>query len=138
MMATNVVAPDWNDINPAFWTSEHIAVLKAAAQDKEVERVLVNPAIKKALCRDVTGDRNWLSKVRPVYGHNYHFHIRIRCPADSPECKAQPAPPGNDGCGSELDWWFSHEARNPKPGGGSKPILMSALPAACRQVLTAP
>ena len=39
------------------------------------------PAIKKALCRDVTGDRSWLHKVRPVYGHNYHFHIRIGCPA---------------------------------------------------------
>jgi penicillin-insensitive murein endopeptidase len=27
-------------------------------------------------------DRDWLSKVRPIWGHNYHFHIRIACPKD--------------------------------------------------------
>ena len=58
-----------------------------------VERILVNAAIKKALCRDATGDRAWLSKVRPWYWHNYHFHIRIGCPKDSPTCKPQPATP---------------------------------------------
>ena len=52
--------------------------------------MLANPAIKKALCRDVKGDRSWLHKIRPVYGHNYHFHVRIGCPKDSPDCKAQP------------------------------------------------
>ncbi len=60
------------------------------AQEPEVERVLANPAIKKALCRDVKGDRSWLHKIRPVFGHNYHFHVRIGCPPDSTECKAQP------------------------------------------------
>ena len=45
--------------------------------------MLANPAIKKALCRDVKGDRSWLHKIRPVFGHNYHFHIRIGCPKDS-------------------------------------------------------
>jgi penicillin-insensitive murein endopeptidase len=137
MMATNVVAEDWNDVNPAFWSPAHIGILKAAAKDKEVERVLVNPAIKKALCRDVTDDRSWLHKMRPVFGHNYHFHVRIRCPADSPECKAQKGPPEDEGCGQDLDWWFSAEARNRK-GGSPLPTKMSALPAACRQVLLAP
>lgn len=138
MMSTNVVADDWKDVNPAIWSPTHIALLKAAAKDSQVERVLVNPAIKKALCRDVTGDRSWLHKMRPVVGHNYHFHVRITCPSDSPECKAQPATPTDEGCGKELDAWFTREAREPPPRPARKPLLMSALPAECRQVLLAP
>ena len=137
MMATNVVADDWNDVNPQIWSPAHIAILKAAARDKEVERVLVNPAIKKALCRDVTADRGWLPKMRPVFGHNYHFHVRIRCPGDSPECKAQKVAPDDEGCGKELDWWFTDEARKPRVGA-PLPLKMSALPKACHQVLLAP
>jgi len=137
MMATNVVADDWNDVNPKIWSPAHIALLKAAAQDREVERVLVNPAIKKALCRDVTGDRSWLHKIRPVFGHNYHFHVRISCPADSPDCKKQPATPNEDGCGAELDGWFTEKARSIKPGV-RKPVPISALPAACRQFAMQP
>ncbi len=136
MSATNVVADDWKDVDPKIWTPAHIAILKAAAQDREVERVLVNPAIKKALCRDVTSDRSWLHKVRPVLGHNYHFHIRIGCPAGQDDCRAQPPAPADEGCGKDLDWWFTREAV-PKPGPGRPPIKMSALPPACRQVLLA-
>ena len=136
MSATNVVADDWKDVDPKIWTPAHIAILKAAAQDKDVERVLINPAIKKALCRDVTGDRSWLHKVRPVLGHNYHFHVRIGCPAGQEGCKAQTAAPADEGCGKDLDWWFTREAV-PKPGPGRPPIKMSALPAACKQVLLA-
>jgi penicillin-insensitive murein endopeptidase len=136
MMATNVVAEDWMDVNPQIWSEKHIGLLRTAAQDPEVERVLINPAIKKALCRDVKGDRSWLHKMRPVFGHNYHFHIRIGCPKDSPECKSQAPPPNDEGCaGKDLDWWFSEQARAIKPSGVSRQILMSALPAACRQVL---
>ena len=40
------------------------------------------------------GDRAWLEKVRPWWGHDYHFHVRLRCPGDSPECKSQPPPGG--------------------------------------------
>ena len=136
MMATNVVADDWNDVNPQIWSPAHIALLKAAAQDKEVERVLINPAIKKALCRDVTGDRSWLHKMRPVFGHNYHFHVRIGCPKGDEGCKDQAGPPADQGCGKDLDWWFGKEARSVKPGS-RVPIKMSALPPACRQVLLA-
>ena len=137
MMATNVVADDWKDVNPNIWSPKYIALYKLIANEPGVERVLANPAIKKALCRDVKGDRSWLHKIRPVYGHNYHLHIRISCPENSPECKTQPATPADEGCGKELDWWFSKKTLNPMPGV-SKPILMSALPAACRQVLAAP
>jgi penicillin-insensitive murein DD-endopeptidase len=139
MSATNVVASDWKDIDPAIWTWQHRAVIKAAAEDREVERVLVNPAIKKALCREAGHDREWLSKVRPVYGHNYHFHVRIGCPADSPDCKPQPPPPGDDGCGPELAWWFTEKALARKiPGPPKPPLKLADLPPACRNVVLAP
>ncbi|MBM3526697.1 MAG: penicillin-insensitive murein endopeptidase [Alphaproteobacteria bacterium] len=136
MFATNVVAEDWMDVNPKIWSPAHIAILKAAATDKDVERVLINPAIKKALCRDVKGDRSWLKKMRPVFGHNYHFHVRIGCPKGDTACKPQPAGPAEEGCGKDLDWWFGKEARSIKPGK-REPLKMSALPAACKQVLLA-
>ena len=140
MMATNVVNDQWTDVRPEIWSPKYIAFYKLAAQDPEVERVLVNPAIKKALCRDVSGDRSWLHKIRPVLGHNYHTHIRISCPKDSPHCKPQPATPLDEGCGKDLEWWFKPKPRQlmVKPGGVSRAIPMSALPAACRQVVLAP
>ena len=142
MSATNVVRADRRDIDPAVWTPAHIGIIRAAAKEPEVERVLVNPAIKKALCRDVKGDRGWLHRVRPVPGHNYHFHIRIRCPGDNPDCKPQDPPPDADGCGADLDWWFTDAILNPKPPAvppkPPPPVTMTDLPAACRQVLVAP
>jgi len=137
MMATNVVNDDWTDVNPKVWSPTYIALYKLAAQDPEVERVLANPAIKKALCRDVTGDRSWLHKIRPVLGHNYHFHVRLSCPKDSPECRKQPPPPIDEGCGKDLDWWFHRKPHEPTTAE-AKPLLMSGLPPVCKQVLAAP
>ncbi|KAF0121048.1 MAG: penicillin-insensitive murein endopeptidase [Xanthobacteraceae bacterium] len=138
--AVNMVRADRRDIDPATWTADHLRVIKAAAQDPVVERVLVNAAIKKALCREAGNDRSWLSRVRPVPGHNYHMHIRIRCPAGSPGCRPQDPPPTSDGCGAELDWWFTEEVLNPRPNPNWRPpppITLAGLPEACRQVLVA-
>ena len=30
-------------------------------------------------CKAAGTDRGWLSKVRPMGGHDYHFHVRIGC-----------------------------------------------------------
>ena len=49
--AINLVSADWKHLNPQTWTSQHIAFIKTAAEQPEVERVLVNAAIKKELCR---------------------------------------------------------------------------------------
>jgi len=140
MMATMVVAADRKDVDPNVWTHGHTEVIKAAAEDPVVERIFVNAAIKKALCREAGSDRAWLHKVRPWWGHDYHFHVRIRCPADNPGCHGQPPPAETEGCGSELNWWFSDGVLHPKPSG---PVVhthptMKELPAECRQVLTAP
>jgi penicillin-insensitive murein endopeptidase len=142
MAATSVVNSEWTDVNPDVWTPQHGAIIKAAAKDPEVERIFVNPAIKKALCREAGSvDRGWLHKVRPYWRHYYHFHIRLRCPRDAADCTAQPPAPEGEGCGSELDWWFTEAVRKPKPKppGPPKPAMkLSELPAACRQVLVAP
>lgn len=142
MVPINLVAADWNDIDPKVWKPEHLRIIKAAAQMPEVARIFSNPAIKKALCREAGSDRAWLKKVRPTPGHNYHFHIRIRCPAGMVGCVDQTPPPDGDGCGKELDWWFSDEYRKPKkstvPYKPPPPMTMDALPAACRTVATAP
>jgi len=138
MMATNVVNDQWTDVRPDVWGPKYVALYKMLAQEPRVERVLANPAIKKALCRDAKGDRSWLRKIRPVLGHNYHFHLRISCPADSAECKEQTPPPLDEGCGKDLDSWFKSKKSLGEPQGGQRaPLLMSALPPVCKQILKA-
>jgi penicillin-insensitive murein endopeptidase len=138
MMPTNVVAANRLDVAPAVWMPGHAAVIKATALRSQVERIFVNPAIKKALCRDTREDRAWLTKVRPYWGHDSHFHVRLRCPADDGECKPQEPPPPGDGCDENLGWWFTDEALHPKPTGPERPLTLADLPAACRAVLAEP
>jgi penicillin-insensitive murein endopeptidase len=142
LAATMMVREDRRDIDPAAWTPGHLKVVKAAAQDSLVERVLVNAAIKKALCREAGNDRGWLNKVRPYWGHDFHMHVRIRCPADSPTCKPQDPVPAGDGCGKDLDWWFQESILHPqpavKPAKPKPPLTMADLPPECRSVLIAP
>ncbi|QFU17609.1 penicillin-insensitive murein endopeptidase [Microvirga thermotolerans] len=138
MSATNVVRPDGLDVDPDVWTSRHTALIRAAATDREVARIFVNPAIKKALCREAGEDRGWLRKVRPMFGHNYHFHVRLACPGGEAACEDQDPPPQGDGCGAELAYWFTPEMLHPKPGKPRPPLTMAQLPAECRRVLAAP
>ena len=144
MSATMVVAANRLDVDPNVWTRGHVAVIKAAAQEPDVERIFVNAAIKKALCRDAgNGDRAWLSKVRPMYGHDYHFHIRMKCPAGSDDCTPQEPPNNGEGCSAgDLAYWFSDAVLHPKPPKTPPkprpPMTLAQLPAACKQVLLAP
>jgi len=143
MSATVMVRPDRLDIDPKVWTPTHLLVIRAAAQEPRVERIFVNAAIKKALCREATGDRTWLSKVRPMYGHDYHFHIRIKCPPDDRECKSQHPPLADEGCGAkDFAYWFREPVLHPRlPTTQQKPkhpLTLADLPAACRQILIAP
>ncbi len=140
----NLVADDWKHVNPKTWTPAHVAFIKTAAEQPGVERVLVNAAIKKELCRVEKGKPHaWLDKVRPWYGHHDHIHVRLRCPADSPNCRHQEPVPGTDGCAAkDLDYWFSdkvlHPQISPTPSKPKKPITMADMPPACRDVLAAP
>src|ERR1700693_5235180 len=141
--ATMMVRDDRLDIDPKVFTPEHVAVIRDAAQEPAVQRIFVNAAIKKALCREAKGDRSWLSKVRPWYGHDYHFHIRMACPPGSSDCKGQPSQSGGEGCGAgDLAYWFKDSILHPtpptKPEKPRPPVTLAQLPAACRQVLAAP
>ena len=118
------------------WGPDQRFLLETTARKQAVDRIFVNPAIKQALCREVTGDRGWLRKIRPWFGHDAHFHVRLRCPPDSPQCKPQAPVPAGDGCGANLAWWFSDEARNPKKKGGSS--APPPPPAACTLLLRQP
>ena len=61
-------------------------ILKAASKDKMVDRIFVAAAVKIEMCKRAGKDRDWLAKIRPLYGHNYHFHVRLKCPKGSPKC----------------------------------------------------
>src|ERR1700751_1487420 len=67
--AVMMVRPDRLDVDPHVFTPGHLAVIRDAGQEPPVQRIFGNAAIKKALCREAKGDRGWLSKVRPMYGH---------------------------------------------------------------------
>src|SRR3974390_389837 len=62
--ASDLVAPDRLHINPKTWTPSDVAFIKTAAEQPEVERVFVNAAIKKELCRvENKQKQTWLEKV---------------------------------------------------------------------------
>jgi penicillin-insensitive murein endopeptidase len=132
MPAVKVVTADGYDVERSLFGRAHYNLIEAAARLPETERIFVNPAIKRELCREAGADRDWLRRVRPWWGHDDHLHLRIVCPHGDPQCvnSIPPAPPG-DGCGKELDWWFTDEARHPKPHPPARPILVSDLPPAC-------
>ena len=143
MSATRLVAKSGLEVN-SNWTAADAAFVRTAAEQPEVERVLVNAAIKKKLC-EMEGDHHysWMSKIRPWYAHNSHIHVRLKCPADSPHCRHQPPVPSGDGCSKkELAFWFTdrvlHAKPSKKPEKPSKQIMMADLPLACKTVLAAP
>jgi penicillin-insensitive murein DD-endopeptidase len=143
MSATMMVREDRLDVDPNVWTSTHWMVLRDAAQEPSVQRIFVNAAIKKALCREATGDRSWLAKIRPWYGHDYHFHLRINCPPGSGTCHGQPDQGEDEGCKpSDLAYWFKDSILHPEPPKEplkpKQPMTLAQLPSDCRQVLNAP
>jgi penicillin-insensitive murein DD-endopeptidase len=141
--AINMVAPDRLSVDHAMWTPARTELLHIAAEDPVVSRIFVNAAIKKQMCKEAGLSRAWLAKIRPWFGHAEHFHIRINCPADSPECKPQPPVEADEGCGHELDYWFSehvlhHEFPPEEPGKPKPGLTLAKLPHACRRVVMSP
>ncbi len=128
----SMVRDDGLTVN-GLWGPEQRLLLKLAAEDGRVERIFVNPAIKQRLCDSERDDRGWLRKLRPWRGHDAHFHVRLKCPAGSPHCQAQAPFPAGEGCGAELAWWFTAEARQPRKSAEDKPP--PPMPAACWALL---
>ncbi|WP_051341503.1 penicillin-insensitive murein endopeptidase [Azospirillum halopraeferens] len=92
-------------VTPA-WSERQARMVRIAASDRRVDRIFVNPAIKKDLCARPWPDRAWLGKVRPWHGHDGHMHIRLVCPPGSSQCVPQKALPEGDGCDEDLAWWL--------------------------------
>ncbi len=117
LSSISVRTDDQKSVN-ANWTPAHMAILKAAAKDKEVERIFVAAAVKIYMCKHAGKDRRWLAKIRPLSGHNYHFHVRLRCPRGSPRCVKQ-TPVSKiskgDGCDKTLMWWVTDYLTPPDP-----------------------
>jgi len=136
--AVSMLANGGLSVDPDVWTPGHVRLLRRAASYGEVARIFVHPAIKKALCEAAGEDRGWLRKVRPWWGHHYHFHVRLKCPAGYDGCKNQSPPPPGDGCGAPLDYWYKLLTAPPKPSKPKKkkpPLTLADLPLACRQVV---
>ncbi|WP_439143724.1 penicillin-insensitive murein endopeptidase [Planktotalea sp.] len=129
-------------INDKF-TRQHMEIMKAAAKDKRTARIFVFPGAKVAMCNAEKGNRRWLRKIRPWYGHHYHFHVRLACPKGARGCKDQNPPPAGDGC-ADAQKWVNDILNPPKPKprdpNAPKPkprreYVLADLPSQCANVL---
>ena len=122
------------------WTPQHMAILREAASDPRVDRIFVFPGAKVAMCDAETGDRSYLRQIRPWYGHHYHFHVRLRCPAGDRNCEGQAPVPAGDGCDQAREW-VDNILNPPPPDPDATPrtprpeITMARLPGLCTGVL---
>jgi penicillin-insensitive murein endopeptidase len=137
MPMESVVVADSGTLDRRRWDPRYAQLLELAARDPEVDRIFVNPVIKEALCRN--GPRgDWLAKLRPWWGHDAHFHVRLSCPPDSPQCDPQKPIPAGDGCDEDLAGWVKEirlAAKRPKPPARERQV--PEMPLACQAVLTA-
>ena len=131
--APSVLAKPSDAINYSQWTPNNEKILEIAANMPEVDRIFVNPSVKRQLCQSKTAHA-WLRKIRPWWKHDDHFHVRLKCPAQNGYCQGQEPLPKGDGCDASLAWWFSDEAKTaaakkPEP---AKPLV---LPELCNKIL---
>ncbi|MDD5657547.1 MAG: penicillin-insensitive murein endopeptidase [Elusimicrobia bacterium] len=128
-----MVAPVFRRLNKR-WDPRVIRLLRLAAEEPAVERIFVNPVIKREICRR-RGKEGWVAKLRPWFGHDDHFHVRLACAPGDAGCLPQtdPFPPDN-GCGDDLSQWFTEEMRR-KALEPPKPWSMPDLPEECADVI---
>ncbi len=133
------------------WTPAHRALLKAAASDPRVDRIFVAAAVKIEMCKTATRkDRDWLQRIRPVAGHDTHFHVRLKCPKGAQYCQTQKPTvkelsKGGNGCDDTLMWWVTDYLNPPKTTKkpakpaprekGAREFTMADLPKQCAAVL---
>lgn len=127
-LSTRVATPAWGP--------RVVRLLALAASDPAVDRIFVHATVKKMICEGATAAAPWQARIRPWWGHHDHFHVRLRCPADSLSCVPQEAP-ADDGCGATLAWWFSDdaEAARAKKQEADAVEATFVLPPACSSLL---
>ncbi|WP_045400205.1 penicillin-insensitive murein endopeptidase [Vibrio hyugaensis] len=123
------------------WEDRHFEIIRSAAQNEDVARIFVHPVIKEQLCKqENASERNWLRKVRPWWGHHYHFHVRLSCPTSSANCVDQAPPPAGDGCGAELASWKPKATPPPVKKNATKippkPKKRKIIPSRCLPLIT--
>ena len=86
MSAVNMVADDGLDVDPAHWTPAQAGIIKAAAEEPEVERIFVNAGDQEAALPD-GGGRAVDDQSAPLLGarlslsHPHQMPRRARIPA---------------------------------------------------------
>ena len=135
LSAVSVLKQGTRYVDPQRFGEAQRLLIYRAAQLPGVARIFVAPGIKKSLCETKWRDSSFLNKVRPWYGHDDHIHVRLACPIGALHCLDQaPVPPG-DGCGEELDYWFTDAPYKPSASPPAGPLTMADLPKACQTVL---
>ncbi|RIZ67723.1 MAG: penicillin-insensitive murein endopeptidase [Methylococcales bacterium] len=130
--APSMLIAQSDTIDYTKWSTSNEKILEMAAAQPDVDRIFVNPSIKRELCTQ-SANKDWLRKVRPWWQHEDHFHVRLKCPSGNKFCQGQEPLPAGNGCDAGLAWWFSEEAKHPsKPQAAPKPL---ELPALCNTVL---
>jgi penicillin-insensitive murein endopeptidase len=130
--APSVLAAHSDAIDYTQWSQANEKILEAAARMPEVDRIFVNPSVKRELCAH-SATHDWLRKIRPWWKHDDHFHVRLKCPKNNKYCQGQESLPPGDGCDAGLNWWFTEEAKHPAPP--KTPPKPLELPALCDSVL---
>lgn len=130
----SLLTADMTAIDPYKWNEVHGEILKLASEDDRVDRIFVNPVIKRKLC-GVYGDADWLGKIRPWYGHDGHFHVRLKCPKGNYMCEPQePIDVTGSGCAADLQAWFTDDLRvRKKRSSGSS--VQRKLPDECIEIM---
>lgn len=119
------------------WTKTQTDLIATALAIPSVNRIFVSPPIKRYFC-DNYKDNEWLYKLRAWWGHEEHIHVRLNCPAENPNCTSQtPLNSTENGCGTELDWWYSKEADEnwEKMRADRTPRAFPQLPEACQTLV---
>jgi penicillin-insensitive murein endopeptidase len=138
--ALNVVDEKAQLVDPLQLTRVE-SLLALAARDARVTRIFVNPVIKHTLCQRTYPDRAFLNKLRPWWGHDDHFHVRLACPEESKQCESQPKVETGDGC-AEVASWLTPEALAAREKEHAryraKVGTVPKLPEACDALLNGP
>ncbi|MFK4810420.1 penicillin-insensitive murein endopeptidase [Devosia sp. ZW T5_3] len=137
LSAISVLKQGSRDIDPSRFGEAERLLIYRAAQLPGVARIFVAPGIKRSLCQTRWRDRSFLGKIRPWYGHDDHIHVRLSCPTGASSCQDQDVVPPGDGCGSELDYWFTDAPYQPNTSPPAPPLTLADLPKACTAVLEA-
>ncbi len=98
-------------VSDDFDKLRNFSFIQIWVEQANAQRIFIDGAIKHSLCQwaydapELTSltkeaKSEVLRRLRPYPNHDNHFHIRLRCPAESKKCLAQAEVPEGDGCDS--------------------------------------